>query len=110
MLRFYLKELIENIAPLRFILQSFLFNKYLSHTFSVYAVLILGLGAMFTRSYRFHDLAANTVYCGTMSPYSADAHLTIKFVYLSWTLTLSSLIFRVPYAPDDHYELDPFDL
>ncbi|XP_068566016.1 uncharacterized protein [Cebidichthys violaceus] len=47
-----------------FILQSCLFAKYMHHTFSVYAILILGLAAMFTRSYRFHDLAENTVYCG----------------------------------------------
>ncbi|XP_041670384.1 uncharacterized protein LOC121527473 [Cheilinus undulatus] len=47
-----------------FILQSFLLKKYLRYTFSVYAILILGLGAMFTRSYRIHDLAANTVFCG----------------------------------------------
>lgn len=57
----------ENVAPLRCILQSFLLTKYLRHTFSVYAILIVGLGAMFTRSYRIHDLAANTVYCGKMS-------------------------------------------
>ncbi|KAM6971662.1 uncharacterized protein LKV04_017222 [Tautogolabrus adspersus] len=49
-----------------FILQSFLLTKYLRYTFSVYAILILGLGAMFTRSYRVHDLAANTVYCGLL--------------------------------------------
>ncbi|KAF1373095.1 hypothetical protein PFLUV_G00256760 [Perca fluviatilis] len=47
-----------------FILQSFLLTKYMRYTFSVYAILILGLGAMFTRSYRVHDLAANTAYCG----------------------------------------------
>lgn len=66
---FYFKEMIENVAPLRFILQSSLLAKYMRYTFSVYAVLILGLGAMFTRSYRIHDLAANTVYCGEMSSY-----------------------------------------
>ncbi|XP_051267327.1 uncharacterized protein LOC127369723 [Dicentrarchus labrax] len=47
-----------------FILQRFLLNKYLRYTFSVYPILILGLGAMFTRSYCVNDLAANTVYCG----------------------------------------------
>ncbi|XP_049913253.1 uncharacterized protein LOC126398094 [Epinephelus moara] len=47
-----------------FILQIFLLAKYTRYTFSVYAMLILGLGAMFTRSYRVHDLATNTVYCG----------------------------------------------
>nr|XP_040023822.1 uncharacterized protein LOC120812078 [Gasterosteus aculeatus aculeatus] len=47
-----------------FILQSCLLAKYMRYVFSVYAILIVGLGAMFTRSYRLHDLAANTVYCG----------------------------------------------
>lgn len=47
-----------------FILQIFLLTKYMRYTFSAYAILVLGLGAMFTRSYRIHDLAANTVYCG----------------------------------------------
>ncbi|KAE8279807.1 hypothetical protein D5F01_LYC21937 [Larimichthys crocea] len=47
-----------------FFLQTFPLNKYLRHTYSVYATLILGLGAMFTRSYRVNDLAANTVYSG----------------------------------------------
>ncbi|XP_022622764.1 uncharacterized protein LOC111237805 [Seriola dumerili] len=47
-----------------FILQSFLLTKHLRYTFGVYTILILGLGAMFTRSYRSHDFTANTVYCG----------------------------------------------
>lgn len=47
-----------------FILENFLLTKYLRYTFSVYPLLILGLGAMFTRSYRVHDLSVNTVYCG----------------------------------------------
>ncbi|XP_070709333.1 uncharacterized protein [Pempheris klunzingeri] len=47
-----------------FILQSLLLTKYLRHTFTVYAILILGLGAMFTRSYGVRDFSANTVYCG----------------------------------------------
>ncbi|XP_071341126.1 uncharacterized protein [Trachinotus anak] len=47
-----------------FILQSFQFTKYLRYTFSVYAILILGVGAMFTRGYRVHDFTANIVYCG----------------------------------------------
>ncbi|KAM3593694.1 uncharacterized protein V6R79_019384 [Siganus canaliculatus] len=49
-----------------FVLQSFLLKKYLRHTFSVYAVLVLGLSAMFTRSYRFHGLTVNTIYCGIL--------------------------------------------
>ncbi|XP_044032775.1 uncharacterized protein LOC122866760 [Siniperca chuatsi] len=56
--------IVSSFTIIWFILQSFLLNKYLRYTFSVYAILILGLGAMFTRSYRVHDLAANTVYCG----------------------------------------------
>ncbi|XP_031705717.1 uncharacterized protein LOC116384858 [Anarrhichthys ocellatus] len=51
-------------AIIWFILQSCPLAKYMRYTFSVYAILILGLGAMFTRSYRFHDLAPNTAYCG----------------------------------------------
>ncbi|XP_035811475.2 uncharacterized protein LOC118471364 [Amphiprion ocellaris] len=47
-----------------FILQTFLLTKYMGHTNSVYAILILGLGAMFTRSYRLHALTVNTVFCG----------------------------------------------
>lgn len=58
-------------TPLRFIMQSFLFTKYMRYTFTVYAILILGLGAMFTRSYRIHDFAANTVYCGKILPKSS---------------------------------------
>ncbi|KAG8009514.1 hypothetical protein GBF38_017833 [Nibea albiflora] len=49
-----------------FILQTFLLNKYLRHTYTVYATLILGLGAMFTRSYRVNDMGANTVYSGCL--------------------------------------------
>ncbi|XP_029482657.1 uncharacterized protein LOC115105144 [Oncorhynchus nerka] len=47
-----------------FVFESFIFSKYIRYTFTVYPVLIVGLGAMFTRSYRVHDLAPNTVYCG----------------------------------------------
>ncbi|XP_038585367.1 uncharacterized protein LOC119910704 [Micropterus salmoides] len=57
---------ISSCTIIWFILQSSLLAKYMRYTFSVYAVLILGLGAMFTRSYRIHDLAANTVYCGSL--------------------------------------------
>ncbi|KAK1885572.1 ATP-dependent helicase/deoxyribonuclease subunit B [Dissostichus eleginoides] len=48
------------------VLSSFLLTKYMRYTFTVYPILILGLGAMFTRSYRIHDLAANTIYCGSL--------------------------------------------
>ncbi|CAK6969311.1 uncharacterized protein LOC118322108 [Scomber scombrus] len=47
-----------------FILQSFLLTKYMHYTFTVYPILILGLGAMFTRSYGIYDIAPNTIYCG----------------------------------------------
>ncbi|XP_054479273.1 uncharacterized protein LOC129111009 [Anoplopoma fimbria] len=56
--------IVSSCTVIWFILQSCLLAKYLRYTFSVYAILVLGLGAMFTRSYRFHDLGANTVYCG----------------------------------------------
>ncbi|XP_029314010.1 uncharacterized protein LOC115025709 [Cottoperca gobio] len=62
-----------------FILQSFLLTKYMRYTLSVYTILILGLGAMFTRSYRFNDLAGK-----------------------------HSLLW-VPHASHDLHELDPFD-
>ncbi|XP_047424417.1 uncharacterized protein LOC124995787 [Mugil cephalus] len=47
-----------------FVLQTFLLTKYMCHTFTVYAVVVMSLGSMFTRSYHIRDLAANTVYCG----------------------------------------------
>ncbi|TNN73401.1 hypothetical protein EYF80_016355 [Liparis tanakae] len=56
--------IISSFAIIWFILQSCLLAKYMRYTFSVYAILVLGLGAMFTRSYRYHDLSENTVYCG----------------------------------------------
>lgn len=77
------------------------------YVFSVYAILIVGLGAMFTRSYRLHDLAANTVYCGeTMS---------LQYIYRPILSSVGGLlrfrlIFRFPNAPDDHHELHPFGL
>ncbi|KAI1889156.1 hypothetical protein AGOR_G00176180 [Albula goreensis] len=47
-----------------FIFESFVFQKYILYTFSVYPVVILGLGAMFTKSYRFNNIPPNTIYCG----------------------------------------------
>ncbi|KAJ8419162.1 hypothetical protein AAFF_G00006610 [Aldrovandia affinis] len=47
-----------------FIFESFIFQKYILYTFTVNPVVILGLGAMFTSSYRFDDMAPNTIYCG----------------------------------------------
>ncbi|XP_037311118.2 uncharacterized protein LOC119198266 [Pungitius pungitius] len=55
---------VSSCTVMWFVLQSCLLAKHMRYVFSVYAILILGLGAMFTRSYRVHDLAANTVYCG----------------------------------------------
>ncbi|KAM6900555.1 uncharacterized protein FYW49_017070 [Xenentodon cancila] len=49
-----------------FSLQSFLLAKYMRHTFSVFPTLILGLGAMFTCSYRVHDFSVNTAVCGVL--------------------------------------------
>ncbi|KAF7213405.1 uncharacterized protein [Nothobranchius furzeri] len=49
-----------------FILQNFFFSKHMRHTFSVYAVLVLGLGSMFTSSYRVQNLSINTAICGIM--------------------------------------------
>ncbi|XP_042566221.1 uncharacterized protein LOC105889326 isoform X2 [Clupea harengus] len=47
-----------------FILQTFVLVNYIHYTFTVYPILILGLGAMFTRGYQVHDMAPNTIYCG----------------------------------------------
>lgn len=60
----------KHVAPLRLSLQNFLLAKYMRHTFSVYATLILGLGAMFTSSYRVHDFSVNTAICGKMPTWS----------------------------------------
>ncbi|XP_036377830.1 uncharacterized protein LOC118773148 [Megalops cyprinoides] len=47
-----------------FTFESFIFEKYTRYTFTVYPVVVLCLGAMFTRSYRVNDIALNTIYCG----------------------------------------------
>ncbi|XP_030253629.1 uncharacterized protein LOC115569716 [Sparus aurata] len=49
-----------------FLLQTFLLHKYLRYTFCVYPILVLGLGAMFTRSYRVHNISLNTSFCGCL--------------------------------------------
>lgn len=92
-------------ALLRFTQQTILFTKYLRYTFSVYAILTLGLGAMFTRAYRLHDFTANTVYCGKILKERGG------WVFNNQTclFTLIFLIFRVSYACDDHHESDPSD-
>lgn len=43
----------------------------------------MGLGAMFTKSYSFHNLAANTVFCGKMSP---------ECIY-TWKFTVGLFVF-----------------
>lgn len=103
-------KMTENMASFRFILQSFLLNKYLRYTLSVYPILILGLGAMFTRSYRVSDLSANTVYCGKMPIECRCTFRNDVCLFSLFFLTLCSLIFRFPYGPGDHHELFPFGL
>lgn len=51
-------------CPNRFILQRFLLKKHLRHTFSVYPILVLALGAMFTESYQALHISPNTAFCG----------------------------------------------
>ncbi|KAL4635275.1 hypothetical protein GN956_G14171 [Arapaima gigas] len=49
-----------------FALESFLFERYMRYTFTVYPMMILGLGAIFTKIYQFDDISPNTVYCGVL--------------------------------------------
>ncbi|XP_056155784.1 uncharacterized protein LOC130130078 [Lampris incognitus] len=49
-----------------FVYERFLFINHIRYTFCVYPTLILGLGAMFTRSYRVNDLSTNTIFCGSL--------------------------------------------
>ncbi|KAJ0059793.1 hypothetical protein NL108_012923 [Boleophthalmus pectinirostris] len=49
-----------------FILQTMLYLKYMRHTFTVYPILILGLGAMFTTCFQVSNVTANTLYCGLL--------------------------------------------
>lgn len=55
------------------------------HTFSVYAVLVLGLGSMFTSSYHVQNFSVNTAICGKTS---MQSHKCLqKSVYiLFWKL------------------------
>ncbi|KAM4534241.1 uncharacterized protein PAE49_022526 [Odontesthes bonariensis] len=67
-----------------FILQNLLLTKYMRHTYSVYATLILGLGAMLTSSYRVRDLSVNTAICGVlmlMTTIMSFIHLISACVY-----------------------------
>ncbi|CAL8398680.1 unnamed protein product [Arctogadus glacialis] len=45
-------------------LERLVFPRHLCYTFTTYPTLILGLGAMFTASYKFQAMAANTILCG----------------------------------------------
>ncbi|XP_029698720.1 uncharacterized protein [Takifugu rubripes] len=47
-----------------FLLQRVLLKKHLRHTCTVYPVLVLALGAMFTKSYQALHISTNTVFCG----------------------------------------------
>ncbi|XP_041922941.1 uncharacterized protein LOC121687869 [Alosa sapidissima] len=47
-----------------FILETFVFMNYIHYTFTVYPILIVGLGAMFTKGYVLLDMAPSTVYSG----------------------------------------------
>ncbi|KAM4543987.1 uncharacterized protein V3H82_021784 [Fundulus diaphanus] len=49
-----------------FILQYFFLTKYMRHTFSIYPILIQGLAAMFTSSYRVQNFSVNTAVCGVL--------------------------------------------
>ena len=51
-------------VPLRNGLEWLVLSVHLSYTFTIYPTLILGLGAMFTASYQFQAMAANTILCG----------------------------------------------
>ncbi|XP_072307464.1 uncharacterized protein [Eucyclogobius newberryi] len=53
-------------AIIWFFLQSVFYLKYMHYTFTVYPILILGLGAMFTKSFQVNNLGTNTLYCGFM--------------------------------------------
>ncbi|MEQ2256111.1 hypothetical protein ILYODFUR_020982 [Ilyodon furcidens] len=49
-----------------FALQKFFLTKYMHHTFSIYPILVLGLGAMFTSSYHVQNFSINTAVCGVL--------------------------------------------
>ncbi|CAL9698091.1 unnamed protein product [Knipowitschia caucasica] len=53
-------------AVIWFILQSVFYLKHMRYTFTVYPILILGLGAIFTRTFQFSNVTVNTIYCGCM--------------------------------------------
>lgn len=81
-------------------MQRFLCVKYMRFTFSVYPMLILCLGAMFTRSYSFHHLAANTVFCGKASParrrflkkLNPHIYVTLSFSCLGFLMLLVTIM------------------
>lgn len=47
-----------------FVFESVLFTKYIRYTLTVYPVLVLSLGSMFTKGYQVNSLGPNTIYCG----------------------------------------------
>ncbi|XP_015210046.1 uncharacterized protein [Lepisosteus oculatus] len=49
-----------------FVLENFIFEKYVRYTFTVYPVVILALGGMFTRNYHYDTLPRSTIYCGAL--------------------------------------------
>ena len=89
-----IKRLKSILTPLRFSLQSFLLAKYMRHTFSVYATLILGLGAMFTSSYRIQDFSVNTAICGKMPTSAATSKDLFRFYcrHSLWFVLLAGVL------------------
>lgn len=51
-------------AVIWFCLQTGFYLKHMRYTFTVYPISILGLGAMFTKSFEVNHMTTNTVYCG----------------------------------------------
>ncbi|KAJ0022864.1 hypothetical protein NQD34_014998 [Periophthalmus magnuspinnatus] len=67
-----------------FFLQSVFYLKYMRYTFTVYPILILGLGAMFTTSFQVNNITANTVYCGFLMlliTIMCSVHLILACMY-----------------------------
>ncbi|XP_039610803.1 uncharacterized protein LOC120530392 [Polypterus senegalus] len=49
-----------------FLLENVIFEKEMRYTFTVYPVVILAAGAMFTRNYIYNYITNNTIYCGAI--------------------------------------------
>ncbi|KAM9713326.1 uncharacterized protein ACNS7B_023555 [Menidia menidia] len=84
-----------------FTLQSLLLTKYMSHTYSVYAILILGLGAMLTNSYRVSDLSVNTAICGILMLLTTIMSLTHTISACMYTGESSKPLAVGPYVTFD---------